>query len=110
MARAVASCCAELSIPIGRAPARADHADTYAVPQPSSIRSLPARFAGRNGRSVCGIDQVPQRGSPAHCCLARAPYHSLKTVSHTSRLSAHMVRQVVGVLTIHVVTKPRRGP
>src|SRR5262245_42491554 len=41
-ARAVPSCFSELSIPTGRAPARASQADQYAVPQPSSTTSMPA--------------------------------------------------------------------
>ena len=40
--RAVASCAGVTSTPTGRAPRRASQAETYAVPQPSSITSRPA--------------------------------------------------------------------
>ena len=41
-ARAVSSWAGVMSTPTGRAPRRASHAETYAVPQPSSIVSRPA--------------------------------------------------------------------
>ncbi len=63
MRRAVASCAAELSIPTGWAPRRASHAETYAVPQPSSIASRPASVAGNIPTSDSGTPQIPQEGS-----------------------------------------------
>ena len=43
---AVSSWAGELSMPTTRAPRRAIHADTYPVPQPSSMASRPARSSG----------------------------------------------------------------
>ena len=63
--RAVASCLDELSSPTGRAPRRASQAQTYAVPQPSSIASSPVT-SGSRPSSDSGTPQMPQSGSPAH--------------------------------------------
>src|SRR5271166_413553 len=60
--RAVMSCCSELSIPTTRAPRRASHAETYAVPHPSSIASFPIRSSGSMRTSVSGTCHIPQRG------------------------------------------------
>ena len=53
-ARAVSSCAGVTSTPTGRAPRRASHAEKYAVPQPSSITSLPSTsgsaFSSDSGR------------------------------------------------------------
>ena len=57
------SCASELSIPTGRAPRRASHADTYAVPQPSSIVSSPSTVSGRTPSCDSGTSQMPQDGS-----------------------------------------------
>ena len=58
--RAVLSCSAELSMPVGRAPRRASQADTYAVPQPSSMTSMPVTSSGRVLSSVSGTPKMPQ--------------------------------------------------
>ena len=58
--RAVASCAAELSRPTGRAPRRASQAETYPVPQPSSMLSRPASSAGSTPASASGMFQSPQ--------------------------------------------------
>ena len=59
MARAVASWFSDTSIPTGRAPRRASHADTYAVPHPSSTTSLPST-SGSAPTSASGTPQMPQ--------------------------------------------------
>ena len=61
--RAVASCASELSMPTGLAPRRASQAETYAVPQPSSITSIPAASSGNIPTSASGTLQIPQVGS-----------------------------------------------
>jgi hypothetical protein len=56
---AVASCSGVTSMPIGRAPRRASHDDTYAVPQPSSMTSRPSS-SGSEPIWASGISQTPQ--------------------------------------------------
>ena len=63
--RAIASWPAEGSTPTGSAPSRASHADTYAVPQPSSSARLPLSSSGRRGISRSGTPKIPQLGSLA---------------------------------------------
>ena len=58
--RAVLSCSTELSMPVGRAPRRASQADTYAVPQPSSMTSMLTTSSGRALSSVSGMPKMPQ--------------------------------------------------
>lgn len=58
-------------MPTTRAPRRASHDDTYAVPQPSSIASQLASSAGSIPTSASGASQMPHVGSfSAH---ARSP-------------------------------------
>ncbi len=61
----MASCRAETSTPTGRAPRRASHAQTYALPQPSSTAVAPARSSGRTGSRDWGMHHIPQYGSAA---------------------------------------------
>ena len=68
--RAVSSCACELSMPTGRAPRRASHAETYAVPQPSSIASRPSRSSGQHPQLRLGhAPDAPRRlrRSPLPC-------------------------------------------
>ena len=62
-ALAVLSYSSELSIPVTLAPRRASQADRYAVPQPSSITSRPARSSGSARSSDSGILKMPQVNS-----------------------------------------------
>ena len=73
-------------MPTGRAPRRASQAETYAVPQPSSIVSCPAT-SGRIRASDSGMPQMPQCGS---ACQSRRPdaAYSLAHRSQTARLRA----------------------
>ena len=57
--RAVASWASVTSTPVGRAPARASQAETYAVPQPSSTTSIPAT-PGSAPISLSGTSNIPQ--------------------------------------------------
>ncbi len=86
--RAVASCCSELSMPTGRAPRRASHAETYAVPQPSSIASLPVRSSGSRWSSASGMSQMPHFSSPRDSRQLRSPFgmYSAAHSSHCARL------------------------
>ena len=57
--RALSSCAGVMSTPTGRAPALASHAETYAVPQPSSTTSRPST-SPITPSSASGICQMPQ--------------------------------------------------
>ena len=60
--RAVRSCSAELSIPVTDAPLRAIHADTYAVPHPSSIARIPVMSSGSMRSSFSGMPHSTPAG------------------------------------------------
>jgi hypothetical protein len=73
-------------MPTTSAPRRASHAETYAVPQPSSIARFPARSSGNSRRSDSGTFQIPQSGSAcAQLRSAGATYCSAHS-SQTARL------------------------
>ena len=82
----MASCAAELSSPTGRAPRRASHADTYPVPQPSSMLSRPSRSAGSTPACASAIPQIPQLGSAAAQLRKPGPAYSSAHRSHAARL------------------------
>src|SRR5262249_39841036 len=69
--RAVASWAGDASRPTILTPRGASHADTYAVPHPSSMPALPARSFGRTPSSDSGTRQMPQVGSSR--AQARSP-------------------------------------
>ena len=60
---AVASTASELSIPTGRAPRRTSRAETYAVPQPSSITSSASTSSGSIWTWDSGTPQILHAGS-----------------------------------------------
>ena len=62
-ARAVSSCLGELSMPTGLAPRRASQAETYPVPQPSSMASSPSRSSGSRWSSDSGTPKMPHVSS-----------------------------------------------
>src|SRR5947209_14330182 len=72
-------------MPTGRAPRRASQAETYAVPQPSSMVSSPVRSSGSTFSSVSGTDQMPHDG---WACQASRPISTYPAAhaSHAVRL------------------------
>ena len=89
----MASCASELSIPTTLAPRRANQAETYAVPQPSSIASFPARSSGNIPTSDSGTLQIPHAGvSLAHPRSPAATYCSAAS-SHRARFVGGMRRR-----------------
>jgi hypothetical protein len=79
--RAVASCAAELSRPTGRAPRRASQADTYPVPQPSSMLSRPASSVGSTPACASGIPQIPQLAAAA-AVIGQAGFTAIDDLVH----------------------------
>src|SRR5438067_124487 len=76
MRRAVANCAGVGSMPTGRAPRFAIHAEKYAVPHPSSTTSRPSSF-GKTRSSDSGMRQIPHViSSCAHDSAARASVYS----------------------------------
>ena len=73
-------------MPTQRAPRRASHDDTYAVPQPSSMASLPSSSSGSTCSSASGTDQTPQAGSSAAQSLSPLSTNSLAHSFHASLL------------------------
>ena len=70
-----------------RAPRRASHDETYAVPQPSSIASWPSRSSGSMPTSASGTPQMPHVGSSLPPRRARRRRRSCAAhPSHTARL------------------------
>src|SRR5919106_2744357 len=84
--RAVSSCAGVTSTPTGRAPFRANHADTYAVPHPSSTTSKP-RTSPRTPTSLSGTPNAPHViSSRSHASRAAASVYSAFVTVQTSRL------------------------
>jgi hypothetical protein len=75
------------STPTERAPRRTSHADTYAVPQPSSAARTPSTCTGRSWTSDSGIPNSPQRGSAADHCRRASESWSSRRASHASVLA-----------------------
>src|SRR5438094_2595049 len=69
-----------------RAPRRASQADQYAVPQPSSMTSLPAT-SGTTWRSRSGTLQIPHVGSSLAQARWPRPAYSTLSWSQCARLS-----------------------
>ena len=73
--------------PPGRAPRRASQAETYAVPQPSSITSRPANPSGKSPTEDSGVWKMPHDGSPADHCRSASSIWSARRPSHHSALA-----------------------
>ena len=94
--RAVSSCAGVTSTPTGRAPPRASHAETYAVPQPSSTTSRPDTSPSVSSERS-GIAHFPHLiSSDAHAPRACASVYSAFACVHDSRFRrASSERRVV---------------
>ena len=84
--RAVASCAAELSSPAGQAPRRASQAETYPVPQPSSILSRPSRSPASTPAFASVTFQMPHAGSGSAHMRKPGSAYSAASRSHAARL------------------------
>ena len=73
-------------MPTGRAPRRASHADTYAVPHPSSTTSLPST-SGSAPTCASGMLQIPQLGSLVAHWRAASSWSPAALAFHSARFA-----------------------